>query len=1363
MSLDLGELVGKARLDLSPVRADLRDLDQILTQAAEQGATKAGKAGGDALADGVTQGARRGSQGVSKAADQWKGDAQSGGQRAGQAGGQAIADGVKSGSSDATAAVARVADGWKADAARGGQQAGDKAGEGIADGVRDGAGKTRSTIADSARTWVAPAERGGEQAGDAAGDGLLGGIKEKASGIKETISGLLSGEGAAIGGAGVGLAIGAALAKGIQGALEQNSVNKHLQAQLGLTKAQSAQTGQAAGKLFAGGYGEGMEDIGEAIRLVVQNIDGMRNASDDTLTDVAGKALTLSNVFGQDLEGSTAAVAQMLRTGLAKNADEAFDILTVGFQQGDDKAGDLLDTVTEYGTQFRKLGIDGTSAMGLLSQGLKGGARDADLVADAIKEFSIRAVDGSTQTADGFRRIGLNSDEMTEKIAKGGKSARGGLQQVLDGLRGIKDPATRAQIAVELFGTQSEDLGAALYDLNLDTAASGMGKVAGATDRANNAFNDTPSAKMSTFFRSLQQGATNIIGGLLVPMLDKASDSMSGIVTLAGTTGHAVAGTWNAIPGPAQNAALAIGAVAVAQRLFGDRLASGRAKIGTYVGSMRSLTSAQQAASREAANVAGGMQRSATGIGAIVRTTSGSAVQVGRFGTAIHGLGQQVPTIARLQGAFLGAAQGAERFPRAAGTAAAAMTGLKSAGSGLLGVLGGPWGLALAGGVIALTAWQKHQADAAQRVAEHKQQVEQLTSAIEQDGGAIGEATRKQLVNTLAQKDAFNTAKQYGVSIDTVTQAAMGNKQALNDLKTGLIEGTDASYQAAYGSAVMDDKAKGLYNTIRDLSGSTKESLQADKQKASALDAAGKSYVAATTSVTPYERATKAAADASKDADKAARSLKQGIDGVNNSFLESQASEDGYEAAIDDATAALKENGKTLDANTEKGRANRSALRDIASTGLSYADSLAKQGASAKTVAAQIEATRSSYVKSAMAMGASRSEATKLADDFIRMPKQVTTKIKADATLAKANLAAARAAVKQLSVDFDSLPASVQTKIAATGGKNAKDEVDKVAGAVKGAPKQLKIASSTPGADGSLLRINKLSVAAVDANGKIVHIPCSTPGQAAALNAILKLHGAQISANGKQVVIHSSAPLAESTKRKIDAIRGARVDANGNVVVNTSSPGAVQATNNILGAGNAADRVNGKHATITITTKRVEEILKKVGTIHATANANGGVVAPGGLRVMADGGIAGRQAMIAKGGSNVLWAEDETHGEAYIPFAMSKRARALQVLRTTAGMMGQDLVPKAAAASAVARVADPGTIVASTPRASSYARAGAAGVTTAQLSPEAEGMIRGLALAVLAVANRDTVVKVGERVVSRASADGERADRKRAW
>lgn len=313
----------------------------------------------------------------------------------------------------------------------------------------------------------------------------------------------------AIGGtmAGLGVTAGLSLMDGISSQLEQGDLTAKLGAQLGLGEAEAARAGKIAAAAYGDNFGADLGQAGEAVRRVMQDIG---EGSDQWTQDITSKVLALSQTFEQDLGGTTQAVGQMLRTGLASNAEEALDILTRGMQTGVDKAGDLNETMVEYGTLFRNMGLSGKDAMGLMSQGLQAGARDADKVADAIKEFSIRAVDGSKASAAGYKALGLDAQKMTAQIAQGGPAAKQGLDTVLDRLRSMKDPVAQSAAAVGLFGTQAEDLGKALFSMDASTAAQSLGEVAGATDKMTEALSKSPAAKIEAFKRKLELGFSGI-------------------------------------------------------------------------------------------------------------------------------------------------------------------------------------------------------------------------------------------------------------------------------------------------------------------------------------------------------------------------------------------------------------------------------------------------------------------------------------------------------------------------------------------------------------------------------------------------------------------------------------------------------------------------------------------------------------------------------------------------------------------------------------------------------------------------------------------------------------------------------------
>ncbi|WP_116048617.1 phage tail tape measure protein [Amycolatopsis palatopharyngis] len=332
-----------------------------------------------------------------------------------------------------------------------------------------------------------------------------------------------------------GLAAGGAVAVGLTEAISVDAANDKLAAQLGLTESESARIGDSAGRLYAGAYGDSLETVNQALRGVVQNVGGMASASSEQLEGVTASVLDVATAFEQDLGGVTKAVGQMMKTGMASSAEEALDIITIGFQQGVDKSEDFLDTINEYGTQFRKLGLDGATATGLLSQGLQAGARDADVVADAIKEFSIRAIDGSKATAEGFTAIGMSAEEMAGQIAAGGPKATEALTAVLDSLRAMEDPVARDAAAVALFGTQAEDLGEALFALDPAAAVNALGDVEGAASKMGDTLNDNAQTNLTSFWRQAKTAFVDLVGGKVLPIVNATAS------TLASTFGPALA------------------------------------------------------------------------------------------------------------------------------------------------------------------------------------------------------------------------------------------------------------------------------------------------------------------------------------------------------------------------------------------------------------------------------------------------------------------------------------------------------------------------------------------------------------------------------------------------------------------------------------------------------------------------------------------------------------------------------------------------------------------------------------------------------------------------------------------------------
>lgn len=160
-------------------------------------------------------------------------------------------------------------------------------------------------------------------------------------------------------------------------------------------------------------------------------------------------------------------------------------------------------------------------------------------------------------------------------------------------------------------------------------------------------------------------------------------------------------------------------------------------------------------------------------------------------------------------------------------------------------------------------------------------------------------------------------------------------------------------------------------------------------QYSGALDAAAEANIPAATTAEEHAAALEEQAQAADDAWKSIKSLSDGLLGIRNAEV-------GFEAAIDDATASLKENGKTLDINTAKGRANRTALDNIASSGWAWIDQMREQGATDDELRAKMQRTRDEYIDVARKMGMSEKAAKELADQLGLIPGRITSEVEVD-------------------------------------------------------------------------------------------------------------------------------------------------------------------------------------------------------------------------------------------------------------------------------------------------------------------------------------------------------------------------------
>lgn len=268
-------------------------------------------------------------------------------------------------------------------------------------------------------------------------------------------------------------------------------------------------------------------------------------------------------------------------------------------------------------------------------------------------------------------------------------------------------------------------------------------------------------------------------------------------------------------------------------------------------------------------------------------------------------------------------------------------------------------------------------------------------------GDAAGKAKQLEMVTAglNAELSYINDLSTASNPIDFI-QNAVGNDDLtpvitqLNNLgvaQTDLLEALKRGpeeYQGFVGAIVDAAKA----------SGTSSGDIQLLKTN---LDNVGKSYEEAGAKGSEMAEFT---GEVGNEAKTAAQKTQELVDKVQalidkftilrQGFLDQRQATRAYEAALDDADKALKENGRTLNRNTAAGRANQEALDGIAIAGNDAVLSMIKQKKPLDEVMARYRQSRQDLIAQARQFGMSEQAAERYADRLLRTPKQVRTDAK---------------------------------------------------------------------------------------------------------------------------------------------------------------------------------------------------------------------------------------------------------------------------------------------------------------------------------------------------------------------------------
>ena len=320
--------------------------------------------------------------------------------------------------------------------------------------------------------------------------------------------------------------------------IEFDKAFNDLQAQTGATAEEMEGLEESVKNIYKANLGESMEDVANSMAIVKQQT----KLSGDELESVTSKALLMRDTFGFDVNESIRAVNSMMNQ-FGISADDAYNLIAQGAQNGLNQNGDLMDVVNEYSTQFANAGYSAEDMFNMLNNGAESGTWSIDKLGDAVKEYNIRMSDGTA--SDALNQLGLDADEVTKKFGEGGASAQEATASIIEALKGVEDEQERYKLGQEIMGTMWEDLGEdAVYAL-LDTQGA-ISSTSDALDNINDIKYDDLGSALQGLKRELETDVIDPLGDELKPVVEDVigyvkenapsiKETLSNIITAVGS------------------------------------------------------------------------------------------------------------------------------------------------------------------------------------------------------------------------------------------------------------------------------------------------------------------------------------------------------------------------------------------------------------------------------------------------------------------------------------------------------------------------------------------------------------------------------------------------------------------------------------------------------------------------------------------------------------------------------------------------------------------------------------------------------------------------------------------------------------
>ena len=437
------------------------------------------------------------------------------------------------------------------------------------------------------------------------------------------------------------------LASGIQaavsGAIEMDGASKKLQASIGATAEEMEGYNAAMNGMYKAGYGDSITEVADAMALVKQYTG---EVDPSKIQQLAENAMALDDTFsGMDMEETLRGVDSLM-VNMGLDAEEAFDYIVVGAQNGLDKSGELADNIAEYGPLWSQAGFSAEEMFTILQNGLENGAYSLDKVNDFVKEFGISLSDGRIE--ENLGSFSTGTQNLFAAWQNGEATTKEVFYSVINDLSQMANQQEALTVASNTWSSMGEDNAMAMIT-SLTNLNGTYSDVRGSMESLKEVRYDSLENQYKQLGRTVQTDLVQPLAQKLLPVAQKGlkfiADNLDVIVPVAGAAGAAMATIW---------------VTKKAQSLI-DRLKdTGKLIAGLVTGTTKqAAATAADTVATTANTAAKGAQAAATGAATVAQNGLNAAMKANPVGLVVTAVSGLVAGLAAL-GALVGKSDAAK-------------------------------------------------------------------------------------------------------------------------------------------------------------------------------------------------------------------------------------------------------------------------------------------------------------------------------------------------------------------------------------------------------------------------------------------------------------------------------------------------------------------------------------------------------------------------------------------------------------------------------------------------------------------------------------------------------------------------------